>query len=165
MCFCWMVTKILTYWLVIYTFGWDYYRGLLYSKYTVFTVPALPLPPPLCCSESILAEMQIKLWLGPPVWSIFYQSTIKMLPECLMDRWFVTDPNLTLTFLVFPLQIQWGPVVVGGASLGGEVPAALCVGSHHVGVRRQSWKQRVSYYRVELLYLFNADETPAWIYF
>lgn len=46
-----------------------------------------------------------------------------------------------ITFLILPLQVQRGPVVVGGAGLGGEVPAALSVGSHHVGVRRQSWKQ------------------------
>lgn len=48
---------------------------------------------------------------------------------------------LQTTFLVLPLQVQRGPVVVGGAGLGGEVPAALGVGSHHVGVRRQSCRQ------------------------
>lgn len=47
-----------------------------------------------------------------------------------------------LTLLVFPLQIQRGAVIVGGAGLGGEVPAALCVGSHHVGVGRQSWWEK-----------------------
>lgn len=46
-----------------------------------------------------------------------------------------------LTFLVFPLQIQRGPVIVGGAGLVGEVPAALGVGSHHVRLGRQSWNQ------------------------
>lgn len=50
----------------------------------------------------------------------------------------------TLTFLVLPLQIQRCPIVVGGAGLGGEVPAALCVGGHHICVRGQSWRQRCS---------------------
>lgn len=57
-------------------------------------------------------------------------------------RWIIPATFIQTTFLVLPLQVQRGPVVVGGAGLGGEVPAALGVGSHHVGVRRQSWRQR-----------------------
>lgn len=65
----------------------------------------------------------------------------------------------TLTFLVFPLKIQRGPVIIGGAGLGGEVPARLGVGSHHVRVRGQSWKQGVNYYkRVQVTLLhFHRD--------
>lgn len=66
--------------------------------------------------------------------------TIKILVKF---RWiYIIIPTTIaqITFLILPLQVQRGPIVVGGAGLGGEVPAALSVGSHYVGVRRQSWR-------------------------
>lgn len=56
---------------------------------------------------------------------------------------------VTPTFLVLPLQIQRCPIVVGGAGLGGEVPAALRVGGHHICVRGQPWRQRCSRERTQ----------------
>lgn len=90
--------------------------------------------------------------VGPLVGLNLNCSWIRMSEECFVvpmligERVFSDSSKtfVTLTFLVLPLQIQRRPVVVGGARLGGEVPAALGVGGHHDGVGGQSWRQRQS---------------------